>query len=167
MNLLETLKPVQCSCKICKAMCVRPCFGTPKDIQKLIDEGYADRLTLDTHCGVDPGAVIFILTPALKGFEGKASPYLPYSRLGCTFWSYGKCKLHSSGLKPIGGKLACHDNSNDPENTLSGLVSETWNSEEGRELVKKWCDERGIEIKEPIPSKSDTIELLMKNFILY
>lgn len=33
-----------CTCDICKNMCEVPCIGTPKDIEAIIDAGYADRL---------------------------------------------------------------------------------------------------------------------------
>ena len=38
--------PVQCSCSICKQQCHTPCLGTPDDIERIIDAGYADRLEL-------------------------------------------------------------------------------------------------------------------------
>ena len=33
-----------CTCDKCKNMCKVPCIGTPKDIEGIIDAGYADRL---------------------------------------------------------------------------------------------------------------------------
>lgn len=33
-----------CTCDKCKNMCEVPCIGTPKDIEAIIDAGYADRL---------------------------------------------------------------------------------------------------------------------------
>lgn len=33
-----------CACDKCKNMCKVPCIGTPKDIEAIIDAGYADRL---------------------------------------------------------------------------------------------------------------------------
>src|SRR5699024_12005998 len=33
-----------CTCDKCKNMCKVPCIGTPKDIEAIIDAGYADRL---------------------------------------------------------------------------------------------------------------------------
>ena len=38
--------PVQCSCSVCKQQCHTPCLGTPDDIERIIDAGYADRLAL-------------------------------------------------------------------------------------------------------------------------
>ena len=37
-------KPTVCRCEKCKSQCHTPCLGTPEDIQKLMDAGYADRL---------------------------------------------------------------------------------------------------------------------------
>ncbi len=158
MSLLDTLKPIECSCKKCRSMCHITCFGTPKDIQKLIDNGYGDRLCLDVHCGTNPDAHILLLKPALKGYEGKAAPYVPRSEAGCTFWHYGKCKLHSSGLKPTGGKLAIHDGPF--EHKLSCEVSQTWDSDEGQALVKWWCDKYNVPMKEHIPTKEEMAELV-------
>lgn len=32
-----------CTCDKCKNMCKVPCIGTPKDIEAIIDAGYANR----------------------------------------------------------------------------------------------------------------------------
>lgn len=41
-----------CTCDKCKNMCKVPCIGTPKDIEAIIDAGYADRLkeTISMAC---------------------------------------------------------------------------------------------------------------------
>jgi hypothetical protein len=134
----------ECSCKACRSMCRRPCFGTPEDISKLIDAGYGDRLSLESHCGVNEDNQIDFIAPALKGHESKVSPFAPGSEKGCTFWKYGKCELHNLGFKPTGGKKAIHDVSPESGDVISALVVETWNTEEGQALKDRWKNERGL-----------------------
>lgn len=168
-NPLETLKETECSCKRCRAMCKRPCFGTPEDIQKIIDAGFGDRLMLDHHCGIDPDNDVSLLCPALKGSESKNAPFVPSSEQGCTFWKYGKCELHKLKLKPIVGRLAHHGNPNDPvgaENTLSDYVSEMWNTAEGKRLVSSWCAEHEVPEEHVEPTVLDAIELMSKYYNL-
>lgn len=163
-NPLETIKVTECSCKACRKMCRRPCFGTPEDIEKLIEAGFSDRLMLDFHCGLVEGTRILLLCPALKGSEGGQTPYLPFSESGCTFWHYGKCKLHESKLKPLSGKLAYHDEAPNPDNLSGGIVgayvAETWNTDKGRALVERWCKEHNVPMEEPIPTTLDAFRLL-------
>ena len=42
--------PTVCNCERCKAQCHTPCLGTPEDIERLIDAGYGNRLTLVWWC---------------------------------------------------------------------------------------------------------------------
>lgn len=167
-DIMDTLSKIPvsvCSCKACQRMCRRPCFGTPDDIQKLIDAGHADRLCLEHHCGLTPKATIPILTPALKGQEGKKSPCNPASALGCTFWHYGKCKLHNIGLKPLGAKLVDHNTPYEANEPIGGKVganvAELWKSEEAQAMVKRWCDERGLTTEQEIPSIAEMIKFIM------
>lgn len=165
-NPLETLKETECSCKQCRAMCKRPCFGTPEDIQKIIDAGFGDRLMLDHHCGLDPDNDVSLLCPALKGSESKNAPYVPSSEKGCTFWKYGKCELHNLKLKPLQGRIAIHDGIDEFEDGKStgDHISELWNTDEGRNLVKKWCSDRGVPEDHVEPTVLDAIELMGKYY---
>ena len=151
---IKTFKESECSCNKCKKMCHTPCSGTPEDIEALIEAGFGDKLSLDWHCGFDLGKTIFKLTPALKGYEGSQAAEYPNSEKGCTFFHYGKCQLHSKGLKPTTGRLAIHNTPREPKHlddvggTLNASVTETWNTEKGKAIVAKWCEERGVPVEE-------------------
>lgn len=68
-----------CTCDKCKNMCKVPCIGTPKDIEAIIDAGYADRLKE---------------TMWMVG-------YLAVKDGRCVFRRPdGLCELHDCGLKP-------------------------------------------------------------------
>lgn len=163
---LKTFKETECSCKLCKSMCSRPCFGTPEDIQGLIDLGYGDRLCLDWHCGLNDHAKIFIITPALKGSEGKKAPAVPTSVSGCTFLNYGKCSIHNSGHKPLGPKLAYHAQPSTEYRRSSGdYIAETWNSDKGRALVEKWCAERNLDVSETMPTLGDALKIVQNGVL--
>lgn len=122
-------------------MCLAPCCGTVKDIQTIIDAGYADRLMLDSEPG--PLNQPDMLKPALKGYEGEKSPYATWSPDGCTFFNDGKCDLHQKGLKPTLGKLANHSVTSNLKMTAEtkkaeDIVEEDWQSEEAIQLIEKW-----------------------------
>lgn len=86
-----------CTCDKCKNMCKVPCIGTPKDIEAIIDAGYADRLK-ETMCMVGYLAVkekpIAMIQPTEK--DGWCAFRQPD----------GLCELHDRGLKPTEGVLA-------------------------------------------------------------
>lgn len=130
--------PVQCDCEKCSLMCRCPCCGSVEDFEKIIAAGYADRLMFDdlpSSCDAGP-----ILKPALKGHEGKGAPWGTGSERGCTFWKEGKCELHESGLKPIQGKIAHHDNERYYYDELAEIMKEDWGSMRGMALIEKWKD---------------------------
>lgn len=116
-------KPVSCKCEQCKSQCrTNPCLGTPEDIIRLIEAGYADRLAATTWlAGMKMGACdhpIEMIQP-LYDNEKKA----------CTFFTNGLCELHDKGLKPTEGKLSSHliqeDNFN-PKKSIAYNVAKTW-----------------------------------------
>lgn len=86
-----------CTCDKCKNMCKVPCIGTPKDIEAIIDAGYADRLK-ETMWMVGYLAVkekpIAMIQPTEK--DGWCAFRRPD----------GLCELHDRGLKPTEGVLA-------------------------------------------------------------
>ena len=136
MNILK-LKEPHCDCDKCKGMCKRPCWPTPKEAKKLIDSGYAKRLMLD-YWAAEPN--IYIVCPALKGYEGKETPYWPSGEKGCTFQdSKGLCEIHDKKLKPIEGRVAHHSEiGNGSGLDLHKAVAKLWNSKEGRDIVLLW-----------------------------
>lgn len=85
-----------CTCDKCKNMCEVPCIGTPKDIEAIIDAGYADRLK-ETMWMVGYLAVkekpIAMIQPTVK--DGWCAFRRPD----------GLCELHDRGLKPTEGGM--------------------------------------------------------------
>lgn len=136
MNIL----PTECECKECSLMCHAPCCGTHEEMQILIDNGYASRLMYDDLPGGPP-----MLKPALKGYEGKRSPWSTATEEGCTFWKDGKCELHSLRIKPIQGKLAHHSLTDKQFDSISDYIKENWENvtlEELDTLISKWNERK-------------------------
>ena len=131
-------KDVFCSCNTCKGMCMRPCWPTPAEAQKLIKAGHGARLMMDWWEGGGPnGSNIEILAPASSGYEGGTAPYSANSS-ACNFQNAeGLCELHDSGLKPVEGRFA----SCKPGVTPPGLhkeVAMSWNNEMAQAAVTAW-----------------------------
>lgn len=111
-----------CTCDKCKNMCKVPCIGTPKDIEAIIDAGYADRLK-ETMWMVGYLAVkekpIAMIQPTEK--DG----WCAFRQPG------GLCELHDLGLKPTEGVLASckvveEDNIPTYETSVLRAVAHEW-----------------------------------------
>lgn len=129
MNIL----PSECSCDKCSRMCHSTCCGAIEDIKKLMDAGFANRLSFDNW----PNNIKMV-GPALKGYEGKESPWSTATIEGCTFWKDGLCELHDTGLKPIQGKLSLHGMSDDENNEIAKMITDSWNTEEANAVIEEW-----------------------------
>ena len=121
-----------CSCKKCVTMCqTRPCWPTPQESKKLIENGFLNKLMLDWWVGNNEN--IFVVSPAIKGYESKDAPYLPTGV--CTFLENNLCKLHDLKLKPSEGRMSgCNKN----VSSLHKDIAMLWDSDEGKEVVKLW-----------------------------
>ena len=123
--------PVQCSCSICKQQCHTPCLGTPDDIERIIDAGYADRLELtNLSTGIFLG-VINDSVPMIQPVAGKEF---------CAFFENGLCILHDKNLKPTEGRLSHHtvrkDNFN-PVMSLAWNVAKEWMMTDNMEVISR------------------------------
>lgn len=114
-------------------MCHAPCFGTPSDMEALMDSGYGNQLMFDGFLGGED-----MLKPALRGYEGVNAPWQTASVEGCTFWKDGKCELHSLGLKPTLGKLAIHDQSEEDRQHIADYVENSWKSKKAKKTIERW-----------------------------
>lgn len=80
-----------CACDKCKNMCKVPCIGTPKDIEAIIDAGYADRLKetmwMVGYLAVKEKPIAMIQPTEKDGWCAFRQPD-------------GLCELHDRGLKP-------------------------------------------------------------------
>lgn len=125
---------MNCNCDVCKAMCRRPCWGTPAEMTKLIDARYGHRLMLDYWEGYDR---IYLICPAEKGREGMRARPFPLG--GCVFQlENGFCELHVMGLKPKEGREAFHDLPEGAGYKLHRDIAEAWDTPVGRILVRRW-----------------------------
>lgn len=131
-----TVLPTECDCEKCSLMCEAPCCGTPEDMKALMDAGYAKRLMLD-----DFSDAAAMLKPALKGFEGKFSPWETRTAEGCTFWKEGKCELHSLGLKPTLAKLVIHDQSYEEFFEIAEYIEQSWRPTKCKSIINRWKKE--------------------------
>ena len=123
--------PVQCSCSICKQQCHTPCLGTPDDIERIIDAGYAYRLELTNWAtGIFLG-VINVAVPMIQPVAGKEY---------CAFFENGLCILHDKNLKPTEGRLSHHtvrkDNFN-PVMSLAWNVAKEWMMTDNMEVISR------------------------------
>lgn len=122
-------KPVECKCALCKVQCHTPCLGTPQDIERLIDAGYANRLKLTYWAAGMVMGVIDRPVPMIQAAAGDEY---------CAFFQNGLCELHALGLKPTEGRLSHHSIRMDnfkPSKSLSWNVAKEWISEENAEVV--------------------------------
>lgn len=111
-----------CTCDKCKNMCKVPCIGTPKDIEAIIDAGYADRLKetmwMVGYLAVKEKPIAMIQPTEKDGW--------------CVFRRPdGLCELHDRGLKPTEGVLASckvveEDNVPTYETSVLRAVAHEW-----------------------------------------
>ena len=139
-------------CKGCEkgiGFCKRPCWPIPEEAQRLIDEGYGDKLMLDFWGSGGEEENIYILAPANPGYESKLAPgsdpfEFVFSMLlgrsplssGCTFQTPDNlCSLHDKGLKPFEGRRTCCKNNG---SGLHEAVAREWDNEEAKKIVSNW-----------------------------
>lgn len=129
---LKSLKNIECSCQQCKDMCKLPCWPTPEEADRLIENGYADKMMLDYW--VRQGGDILLICPAEKGSEKGDASYLRNN--GCVMQDEkGLCKLHDNGLKPIEGRVT---SSHSPMDDLHEAVAFSWDNDFGKSIIEKW-----------------------------
>lgn len=169
-DYIDRLKvlPSNCDCINCQNMCQAPCCMSVEDAEKLIDAGYANRLMFDDLPSYPDGGDV--LKPAMKGYEGKQSPWATRSEKGCTFWtSEKKCELHDKGLKPIQGKIAHHalyrtaKKFDRYEKVLSKTLKEDWESERGLAVIEKW--KKLVDYKENEKMDENLFEVFFQKWI--
>lgn len=135
-NLSKYHDTPACQCEHCRLYCQRPCWPTPVEANRLLDEGYADRLMLDWWAR--DGFTVPVLCGALKGSEAKIAPRYPASEAGCTFWVNGLCQLHDKGLKPLLGRYSDHTRTHEQVEEVSAAIAAAWNTDEGIAVVERW-----------------------------
>lgn len=118
-----------CKCAVCQSQCRNPCLGTPDDIIRIIEAGYADKLSLTAWMvGIRAGKLDFPI-PMVQA---------KVTESGCVFFKNGLCELHELGLKPTEGKLSNHTTRLDNyifELSLSWNVAREWVKGENIEKI--------------------------------
>lgn len=115
-------KPTECKCNLCKMQCKTPCLGTPEDMQRIIDAGYADRVSESLWAvGMMHGLCDFPVPNIASNYDKQ--------KKACTFFTNGLCELHEKGLKPTEGKLSHHTTRLDNFNIKKSLA---WT------IIKEW-----------------------------
>lgn len=123
-----------CSCSECVSMCEkRPCWPTPQESKKLIEQGFAKKLMLDYWADQKN---IYIICPAIEGYEGSLVPFIPVGK--CSLLKDSLCILHDLKLKPVEARIASCETSY-PD--LHRDVAMLWKSDEGRNVVELWKKE--------------------------
>lgn len=140
---LSECQPSECHCARCQQMCRVPCIGTPEDIERLVDAGYADRLTptewlVGCYVGLTDGPISMIQPETVNGW--------------CTFYHNGLCELHDRGLKPTEGRLTRHDDVETHgkvplENNVTFLVAKEWISDKNFLTILRLCEKIKIHIE--------------------
>lgn len=99
-----------------------PCFPTPAEARRLIEEGLSDNLMM-TYWVAPDNVPYALLAPVFV------------DDYHCIFHDLttGLCQLHQQGLKPIEGRLAHHTYG---DNDLRQAVCETWNSLFGLRVIQ-------------------------------
>lgn len=133
---LSQCHPSECHCARCQQMCHVPCLGTPEDIEKLVDAGYADRLRptewlVASLIGLADGPISMIQPEVVNGW--------------CTFYHNGLCELHDKGLKPTEGRLSRHDDVETHgkiplENNVAFLVAKEWVDDRNFYTILRLCE---------------------------
>jgi hypothetical protein len=83
-----------------------------------------------------------VLSPALRGCEGKIASQL-FADAGCTFLQGDdRCELHASPFLPLECAFCHHERAGLGINCHCDLETD-WQTTEGRQLVRRWCHELG------------------------
>lgn len=114
-------KPVECKCNQCKSQCSTvPCLGTPSDILRLMDNGFAQHIwPTDWYAGMAIGTTDHPIPMfQLDNVPGH----------GCALFKDGLCTIHTTGMKPTEGKLSSHvmQHITHRKKSISWQVAKTW-----------------------------------------
>lgn len=115
-------EPSECSCATCQSQCKTPCLGTPVDMANIILNDLGHRLAPTVWAA---GILIGVTNKPIE----LVAPRFDKAKGSCTFYTNGKCELHSLGIKPTEGKLS-HHTANEcnyvPKKSLAWNVAKTW-----------------------------------------
>ena len=137
---LKDIEPSECKCSTCKSMCTRPCWPSPEEANKMLDAGLTKSMWLDWWESSKELDYTEIVGPANNMRGGLRADVYP-SGHNCIFFVEGLCKLHTSGYKPIEGRLANCKEKSETQGNLHLEVAKLWNSPLGRSTIVRWKKE--------------------------
>lgn len=131
-----TYEPFECSCDQCINCCnLRPGWGTPKEILNLIENGLANKLSLDYY---ESGNIkhVEIIVPAIDGCGGGRVPLWPTGT--CMLLVDNKCSIHDD--KPLECSIAgcCGPPDTYYMKWREESIIKLWLGDEGKAVVNKW-----------------------------
>lgn len=184
--LNKVTKPACSGCARGILMCHHtPCIGTADEFERLLDAGYANRVSLEFWVGISTkdksfGTTtvktdkeydyfdedVFYLAPSIVGNEGKKAQF---TKSGiCNLLVDNKCSLHDLGLKPSQGKMACCKienvfiDKNGKQRDIDERIAilNTWNTQKGKDLISRWKKETNFSGIDTIKAPGGLGELL-------
>jgi Fe-S-cluster containining protein len=141
-----------CTCEHCISACENnPGMGTPDEMRKLIDLGYANKLCIDwwePSFELDNDERIFMLVPAALGTEGGYSEEMPsmgwlfdWRKGQCTFLTEDdRCAIHEHKPTECREFLACRG-----KKANRAKIVRQWNTPKGQTLVREWKTLMGLD----------------------
>lgn len=133
-----------CSCDKCQALCRRPCWPTPTEVQRLVAAGYGPQLMLAwwerPH---SRRGTVLVLCPAVPGHEGFYAPgpedWDHYEATRCCIMQTpdGLCQLHDVALKPLEGRLATGCVPYQGVRVRRAIAA-LWDTPQGQQVVSDW-----------------------------
>lgn len=141
VEIANEIPDSSCTCEKCIDMCNRrPCWGTPSDIERIIESGFIDHLMREYWATKNGN--LYMIVPAIVGFELRTSPYWLRVKNRCSLLdSNNRCKINH--IKPIEGRKAiCLDNTkyNIQIDRLHMNIYRTWDTKFGSKVLKIWED---------------------------
>lgn len=139
----------ECSCINCQNMCrIHPCTTTPNDVERLIEAGYIERLSLDYFDLEEPEPYLPCMNrwrtvkAVLPGVKGREFVERNPSQGECTFLTAnGLCELHDIKLKPTMGRIAHCGLAMGDFQEQHTLVVLQWDTVEGLKVYQEFLEE--------------------------
>lgn len=148
MTSLPVFETNSCACSSCKRACQnRPCWGTPDEVEKMLDAGFADKLMLDWW---EPDRrtgnrhAVYIVAPAARGYEKRHAPNWPTGVTCTLLTSDQKCPLHDTGYKPLEARVVSHATGLSVSQDVRVFIVKQWMTKRGVALVQRWKNLVGL-----------------------
>lgn len=102
-----------------------PCFPTPKEAETLFEEGFEEQMAATKFIDISTGKAYNVIAPlaveTVYDIDG-----VKIMLKSCVFFKNKKCLLHDLCLKPLEGRLADHNNTEEESLELRLKVLKEW-----------------------------------------